>query len=69
MIIQNSRKKMPSIISILGPEDGEKGDESPSDELSSVAQELITAVHDKDVEGTVSALRACFACLSEPAGE
>lgn len=58
---------MPSIISILGEEDGGKeGDESPSDELSSVAKELIDAVHDKDVEGTVSALKACFACLSEP---
>lgn len=71
MIIQNNRKRTPAIISILGDDKENKGEETPSGgELEHVAQELISAVHEKDVAGTVSALRACYACLeSEDSGE
>lgn len=69
MIIQGNKKRMPSIISILG--DGEGGEDktsSPDGELESVAQELIDAVKSDDVAGVVSALKACYACMggSEP---
>ncbi len=63
---------MPSILSILGPEEGEKkeGSEKSPGDLHQVAEELISAVHEKDVDGVVSALKACYACMeSEEPGE
>lgn len=60
----NSKKRMPAIMSILGPEDGEKeGSEKSPGELEQIAHELIEGVHARNVGDVVSALKACFACL------
>lgn len=66
MIIQGRKKQV--LTQILGDVEGEGKDTlSP---LHSCMQELIDAVHDKDIEGAVAAFRACFATLeAEPHDE
>lgn len=56
-------KKKEVLSQILGPEKDDKEGGDDVSALHSCVQELIDAVHDKDVEGAVSALRACFADL------
>lgn len=64
MIIQN-RKRTPAIMSILGEDkEGEHKEEAPSD-LHHTMKEFIEAVKADDVEGAVSAFKACSACADE----
>jgi len=66
VIIMNSKRRMPSILSILGEEkDGEEGSEKSPGELEQIAHELIEGVHSRNVGDVVAALKACFACLDE----
>lgn len=64
MILMGDRKK--SVLQILGPREGE-GEISP---LRTCVEELIEAVHAKDVEGTLASLKACVSHIdSEPQTE
>lgn len=57
------------IDEILGPENGEGGEKSPSD-LMTCAEELIKAIKNDDAEGVVEAFRALLsACDSIDYGE
>lgn len=70
MIIMNSKRRMPSIMSILGPEEGEKeGRETAPGELHQIAHELIEGVHARSVEDVVSALKAFIACCGDESEE
>ena len=54
---------------ILGPKPKEDGHDGPS-EMEAISQELIEAVHARNVKDTEAALRAAFACMeSEPHDE
>lgn len=69
MIMMGSKRKG-IIDTILGdPEDKPEG--APEmDALSTIAQELITAVKEEDADAVVSAFKAMFAqCESEPHSE
>ena len=61
-------KKRKAITAILGPEHGEG--ESPSHDMGdghAIAEDLISAIHAKDVGAVVDAFKALFAhCESEP---
>lgn len=73
MIIIPNKKQM--VTAILGPDGENVGDRrdllpesyDSDSELSVIAQELIEAVHARNVDDTKAALRAAFECLdSEP---
>lgn len=55
MIMMGDRKKLASVI--LGP-DGNKKSEEPIEPLKVIAQELIDAVHAKNPDDVIAALRA-----------
>lgn len=57
------QKRRPSIMSILGPEEGSEAPETGPGELHQIAHELIEGIHSRNVEDVVSALRACFTCM------
>lgn len=60
MIMMGKKKEV--LSQILGPDDAEakEGDGQPSS-LHACVQELIDAIHGKDVEAAASALKACVA--------
>ena len=62
----NSKRRMPSIMSILGPEDsGKEGGPKEGSDLHEVMKEFIEAVKSGDVDAAVSAFKACSACADE----
>lgn len=68
MIMMGKRKH--ALSQILGPEDEETKEGGGDSALHSCVQELIDAVHSKDVEGAAQALKSCFMELeSEPHDE
>lgn len=58
------------LTQILGSPEGDKKEVAGESPLHSCVEELIHAVHAKDIEGAVQALKACFAELeAEPHSE
>lgn len=67
MVMMGNKKHV--LTQILGdPEEGKK-EEGNESSLHSCAAELIDAVHNKDVDGLVSALRACISECMGNGGE
>ena len=59
--------KKHALNQILGPSKDKMAEGGEVSSLRSCVEELISAVHEKDVDGALSALRACFAELeAEP---
>ena len=64
MIMMGDRKR--TVAAILGPQE-EKAKEEGGGELRAIAEELIDAVHAKDSDGVIAALRATFSAMdAEP---
>lgn len=65
MIMMGNRK--PLIAAILGKKDDEQSPDAALDTLHACAEELIDAVHAKDVAGVVSAIQAMVEeCTAAP---